>query len=465
MENIKKSYDVIVIGAGTGGTTAARFAAQKGLEVCLIDRKERNQIGDKICGDAVGTEIFEFLGIKPPKNEELSCHIKGAKLYSPNLQKCITMVDPKQAGYIVNRLEYGQRLLNEALDAGVKQFLDNTMALDLLYDGYIVAGVKVKLENGEKIDLKSKIIIDASGFNSPIRKKINSSIIEKEIPPTDSILCYREIISFPTGQQQVEDLEYISIYLDQEKAPGGYIWYFPKNESAVNIGLGVFTDYKGKVKDYYHENAFKNFIKTRNIEIISSGGGVVPVRRPLWSCAADGIMFIGDAGCQVNPLHGGGIDPSMRGGYYAALTAIDAIEKGKYTLYDLWEYNVKVMRTFGAEFAALDLLRIALQKLSNESLNFGLGKDLLSGGDILEISSKGELKLSLLDMAAKAIRGITQPKLLLDLNYLRIKMGDISNQYKNFPTNIDKFESWKENIIKLYDLINKSSFGKKVKEG
>ena len=73
------------------------------------------------------------------------------------------------------------------------------------------------------------------------------------------------------------------------------------------IGLGVFTDYKGKVKDYYHENAFKNFIKTRSIKIISSGGGVVPVRRPLWSCAADGIIFIGDAGCQVNPLHGGGI--------------------------------------------------------------------------------------------------------------------------------------------------------------
>ena len=79
MEN---SFDVIVVGAGTGGTTAARFAAQKGLDVCLIDRKGRSKIGDKICGDAVGADIFDFLKINPPKGEELSCLIKGGKLYS-----------------------------------------------------------------------------------------------------------------------------------------------------------------------------------------------------------------------------------------------------------------------------------------------------------------------------------------------------------------------------------------------
>lgn len=68
MENIKKSFDVIVVGAGTGGTTAARFTAKNGLNVCLIDRKPREKIGDKICGDAVGNEIFGLLKINYPKN-------------------------------------------------------------------------------------------------------------------------------------------------------------------------------------------------------------------------------------------------------------------------------------------------------------------------------------------------------------------------------------------------------------
>lgn len=213
-------------------------------------------------------------------------------------------------------------------------------------------------------------------------------------------------------------------------------------------------DYGGKVKDFYKKYAFDEFVKTPNIKIESSGGGVVPVRRPLWSCADNGLMLIGDAGCQVNPLHGGGIDPSMRAGYYAANTAADAIEAGNHTLEKLWDFNRKVMTTFGAEFASLDLLRIVLQVLTTEDLNFGLGNDLLSSAEILEIATKGSMTLSLFDMAKKAIQGISNPKLLLDLNYLRIRMNEISKHYKKFPTNINDFAEWKTKTIQIYENLN-----------
>jgi digeranylgeranylglycerophospholipid reductase len=455
MENFKKSFDIIVIGAGTGGTTAARFATRHGLNVCLIDSKPRDKIGEKICGDAVGNEIFDFLGINHPKDKELSCYIKGAKLYSPNLNKCINLIDPKQAGYIVNRLEFGQRLLDEALDTGISQFLEKTMALDLLYENNQVIGVKVKLKSGEKANLNSKIVIDASGFYSPLRKKIKSTIIEKNILKEDIILCYREIVKFSPQDLKVNDPEYISIILDQEKAPGGYIWYFPKNQSSVNIGLGIFMDYKSQIKDLYSKNVFNEFITTSKYEILSSGGGVVPVRRPLWSCAENGIMFVGDAACQVNPLHGGGIDPSMRGGFFAANAAQKAIEKGDYSLSSLWDYNVSIMRTIGAEFAPLDLLRLVLQVLNNEELNFGLGQDLLSGEEILEISSTGNLILPILNMLTKAVKGISKPNLLLDLNYLRIRMNEISKIYKKFPENKTEFELWRNKVLQVYDKIKK----------
>ena len=455
MEKLHKTFDVIVVGAGTGGSTAARFAAERGLNVCLIDSKDKKEIGNKICGDAVGAEIFDFLKIKHPKDDELSCKIKGAKLYSPNLKKCIDLTDPKQAGYIVNRIEFGQRLLNEALDAGVELFIDNTMALDLLYSQNTVSGVKVKLKDGEKVDLRSKILIDASGFYSTLRKNVKSTLIEKEILKEDSILCYREIIKFSPQDLNITNPDYISIILDRDKAPGGYIWYFPKNQSSLNIGIGTFMNLKGKVKDLYHQNVFNEFIKTSKYEIISSGGGVVPVRRPLWSCTDNGIMFIGDAACQVNPLHGGGIDPSMRGGLYAANTAINAVEKGDYSVKSLWNYNHKVMTSFGAEFASLDLLRMTLQILPNEDLNFALQQDLLSGEEILEISSTGEFELPLLNLVTKAFKGISKPNLLLDLNYLRIRMNEISKLYKNFPANIANFEEWKKRAIQVYDKIKK----------
>ena len=455
MGDLDKFYDVIVVGAGTGGSTAARFAAKNGLSVCLVERKSRQNVGNKICGDAVGTDIFDFLHINHPHNEELSCHIKGAKIYSPNLKKCIELLDPKQAGYIVNRTEFGQRLLNEALDQGVDVFLDNTIALDLIYNKNNVSGIKVRLDNGEKKEILSKLVIDASGFYTPLRKSIHSELVEKEIPKEDSILCYREIVSFPQKDLKVRDPEYITIILDKERAPGGYIWYFPKNEQSINIGLGVFMSYKGKVKNYYQKNVFNEFVTVSNYKIISSGGGVVPIRRPLWSCADNGIMFVGDAACQVNPLHGGGIDPSMRGGFYAADVAQKAIETGDCSINTLWSYNAFVMTTFGAEFASLDLLRRVLQVLDNNELNFGLGRDLLTGGEILEISSTGNLNLSLFDMAMKAVKGISNPQLLLDLNYLRIRMKEISALYKKFPSEISLFKQWQQNVIQVYDKVEK----------
>jgi len=455
MENLQKTFDVIIVGAGTGGSIAARFAAKKGLKVCLIDSKEKKEIGNKICGDAVGNEIFDFLKINHPKAEELSCKIKGAKLYSPDLKKCIDLTDPKQAGYIVNRIEYGQRLLNEALDSGVELFMDTTMALGLVYSHNTVSGVKVKLKNNEKVDLLSKIVIDASGFYSPLRKTLKSTLIEKEILKEDSILCYREIVKFSPQALNITNPDYISIILNREKAPGGYIWYFPKNQSSLNIGLGTFMNLKGKIKKLYHHNVFKEFIKTSKFEIISSGGGVVPVRRPLWSCTDNGVMLVGDAACQVNPLHGGGIDPSMRGGFYAANTAVDAIEKGDYSVNSLWNYNYNVMTSFGAEFASLDLLRMTLQILPNEDLNFALQQDLLSGEEILEISSTGEFELPVISLMTKALKGISKPNLLLDLNYLRIRMNEISKLYKNFPKNIENFEDWKGRAIQIYDKIKK----------
>jgi len=335
--------------------------------------------------------------------------------------------------------------------------------LDLIYKNGTVAGLKVKLENGEKTNFNAKIVIDASGFYSPLRKQVKSSLIEKTLSKEDSILCYREIIEFSNKDIVVQDPEYITIILDQEKAPGGYIWYFPKNESSINIGLGAFMDYKGKVKDLYRKHVFQEYVKTSKYKTISTGGGVVPVRRPLWSCVDNGIILIGDSACQVNPLHGGGIDPSMRAGFYAANSAASAIEKSDYSINELWGYNHRVMTGFGAEFAALDLLRIVLQTLSNDDLNFGLERDLLSGEEILELSSKGGLNLSFINMAVKAIKGISRPNLLLDLNFLRIKMNEISKLYKNFPERINTFPEWKEKVVGIYDKINKMIVGTKKK--
>jgi len=114
------------------------------------------------------------------------------------------------------------------------------------------------------------------------------------------------------------------------------------------------------------------------------------------------------------------------------------------------------MTSIGAEFASLDLLRMTLQVLPNDDLNFALQQDLLSGEEILEISSTGRMDLSLLNMVTKAFKGLSKPNLLLDLNFLRIRMNEISKLYKNFPSEVLKFEEWKSRVTEVYDKIKKT---------
>ena len=77
-------YDVIVVGAGTAGCLAAKTVAEAGLKVCLVERKRREEIGEKVCGDALGEHHLKTLGLEKPQGGELEKRIEGIKIFSPD---------------------------------------------------------------------------------------------------------------------------------------------------------------------------------------------------------------------------------------------------------------------------------------------------------------------------------------------------------------------------------------------
>ncbi|TFG04370.1 MAG: NAD(P)/FAD-dependent oxidoreductase [Promethearchaeota archaeon] len=441
-------YDIIVVGAGTGGALAAKTAAKLGLHVCLLERKPADEVGDKVCGDAVEKRDFDALGIALPKGEELANEIKASNLYSPDQRVCRSLSESGSAGYIVNRIKFGQRLLKEALDTNL-EFHDRTMALKPLFEHGAVVGVEAKdMLAGDTKEYRG-LVIDASGFHSPLRKVMNSPYIENECDPSDYIICYREIL-------QVGGMDWdphcIHIFLSQQRAPGGYLWYFPESENKVNLGLGVYADPKYKVKEYYQRECLP--MAQEPIEIIHQGGGVVPVRRPLWSLVESGIMFVGDAAFQVNPLHGGGIGASMRAGIYAAETAAAALENSDPSIDGLWSYNKRYAKEQGGDFASLDILRIALQRFTDDQLNFGLHRDLLSNQDIMDIASGRVVSPTILDVIGRAIRGASKPALLLNLLFVNNQINLMKKIYKAYPDR-DKFEPWKASVLKIYKRVKR----------
>ena len=108
-----EKYDVVVVGAGTGGCLAAKTTAKAGYKVCMIDRKTKLRIGDKVCGDAIGKHHFDKIGIAHPSGKELDQKIEGIKVYSPDMETEVNVQGEGVHGYLVNRLFFGQNLIKE----------------------------------------------------------------------------------------------------------------------------------------------------------------------------------------------------------------------------------------------------------------------------------------------------------------------------------------------------------------
>ncbi|MEJ2295193.1 MAG: NAD(P)/FAD-dependent oxidoreductase, partial [Candidatus Lokiarchaeota archaeon] len=206
-------FDIAIVGAGTSGAIAARFAASSGLKVCLVDALKKDKIGDKICGDVVLATIFEFLDIDHPKGKEIMSIKKSIRVYSSDLLHYLKIDIPV---YLVDRLSFGQKLLNDALDAGVKEFFDNTKVMDLTYKNGNVNGILVRSKNREKTAIRAKIVIDGSGAHSILRSHIRSDIVPNKIEKDDFIICYREIVKFNNSNRLNLPMDSLTVAFDPD---------------------------------------------------------------------------------------------------------------------------------------------------------------------------------------------------------------------------------------------------------
>lgn len=440
-----EQFDLLVVGAGTAGCTAATTAAKKGLKTCLIDCKPEAKIGEKVCGDAIGAHHFENLGIPPPKGEDFDSTIEGMKVYSPDLSSVFLINGPGVSGFIVNRRSFGQRLLNEALDNDVKLY-DSTLVVEPLIEaGYVKGVVAQSAKDGQKQTFHAKVTIDASGTTGAIRRSLPEEFgVENTLSKKDILACYREI----RGNIEMEK-GYCEIYLNQSIARGGYFWIFPKSEKRTNVGLGVQVEGSAsnpKTQLYNHVLTRPMF---KDTTVLEAGGGYVPTRRPLDCLVGNGVMIVGDAACLVNPIHGGGIGPSMISGRIAAEVAAEAIDRGDTSNRDLWRYNIDYMKAYGAKQAGLDVFRIFLQGISDEVLNYGMKQRLVKESDVLRVSLDGDLKLNITEKAERVFRGIKKLDFLIRLRDVSRRMRRVKKHFLNYPTP-EEFPAWREQIKTLY---------------
>jgi flavin-dependent dehydrogenase len=236
----------------------------------------------------------------------------------------------------------------------------------------------------------------------------------------------------------------LTVVFDPDNVPGGYFWYFPKSDTIANLGVGVFLDQKSNLKQIYKDLVLNKFLKIKNYKILSSKGDIVPIRRPLPSCADNGIMFIGDSGCHVNTSSGGGIHTGMKAGYYAAMVAKKAIKAKDYSLQKLWDYNCLLMDDFGIGHATNDVIRHFVQHLTTDEFNYIIKKKLIDDNELTEMYYGRMISPSSKKLALKLLKGLSKPVLLFKLKYLFKKMQQINQHYLKYPQDIIGYDNWRK---------------------
>jgi len=443
-----QEYDVIVVGAGTAGCLAAKTTAEAGLKVCLVERKKKEEIGEKICGDALGEHHLKTLGLEKPQGGELEKRIEGIKIHSPDLNTVFTVEHEDFVGHLLNRRLFGQWLLRKAINEGA-ELLDSMQCLKPTVEKGFATGILAKnMKTGDDIRLTGNVVLDASGFLAAVRRKLPSGFgIQNEVPNEDVEACYREIRQL---KQESTDSKYCEIYLNQKVTPGGYTWIFPKNGARVNAGLGICmrNKFPNPKKQFYKHILTKPLFE--GSLLLNGGAWYDPTRRPLENMVGNGVAILGDAACLVNPIHGGGIGPSMLSGYLAGKVVVEALEKGDVSQESLWSYNCMYNEKYGRKQAGLDVFRMLLLTSRDVDLNFGMNCHLLTEEDVLKAGMGDDFHLNITETARRVFRGMKRVRFLNRLRLTVNMMREVKAHYRKYPATPKGFETWQKRTLALF---------------
>ncbi|MGQ0638390.1 MAG: NAD(P)/FAD-dependent oxidoreductase [Nitrososphaerota archaeon] len=454
---------------------SSSFYSKQRLSILVIDRNPEPMLGKKtingwICGDAVGKNTVDYMTDRIKiawGSPEIEHPVKGVMAFSPDRK---TSIPFDGDGFMLNRQELPQRQLRDTKKMGIN--MQYSIALrNLLYENGSVIGVEgTDLKTNEPYKKTAKIVIDATGVVSMLRNGLSiKSNIEKKIDRDDLEATGRHIMKFESGVEDKTDFDpdYCIIHLDQDIAPGGYAWVFPKGKTKVNIGLGVqYTELQkrnqrlGKkddvmklINDYVKINkAIKNprLSDDPSDSANATGTWQVSVRRQNDCLVANGYMLVGDSAWMPKPLDAGGIGPAIVAATIIGKDAVAAIEAGDVSERGLWQYNIDFINDYGYKTAGLEVFRRLLQTLTNEQIDYGM-KHFLSKMDVEAISRGEHPDFGTVGKLSMMIHGALNKTLADSLRFTAQQNKILTMHYYNFPKTSDGFETWHHTLHQILD--------------
>ncbi|MFX1510902.1 MAG: NAD(P)/FAD-dependent oxidoreductase [Promethearchaeota archaeon] len=364
MSTSQPDYDVIIIGAGPAGSTAAKCLKDNrpASRVLLLDKADQFP-RSKPCGGYLSSEVlnqFPYLKGKEGHFVESESHL--GILHSPDLRY---MVSGRTRMLGVLRPSFDAYLVGLAQQAGVhigtrSRVIDVKPSPDQ---------VIVELDDGRK--LSTKVVVGADGAASVVARRTG---LHSGWKPNE--ICRTIVKEIPVSPEYILD-QYgvdrpIHLFLQFNRIPG-YAWLFPKAHH-INVGLGCFANYPIRLIDYF--DLLIRILKKRSMlpETANPKGveaGICPTVGPLRTTQTDRVMLIGDAAGFVSPSTGAGIVPGMQSGFLAAQTLAEAADHEKYDAVFLERYQFRWEKLIGRFETELMIQRAFLTRWCNLFIRIG----------------------------------------------------------------------------------------------
>ena len=386
--------DLVIIGAGPAGATAAISAlrADASLKLMIVDKAAFPR--DKPCGDGLGPGVVSVLreiGFENIVSEELP--ISGCTVFGPDgtgfSSPLPTIRGQEIVGYVVPRTTFDLRLVQAAKSLGA-DLREGWRFLGLSQTASVVS-LDFETPNGPQ-RVMARAVIGSDGANSRVRASLNVKRNTDRMTGL-AIRAYANVESIPAERHLVFEWS--------ENLLPAYAWYFPASDSSVNIGLGLVVHDRKKrainLKD--HLDSFVSMLEAHGMkvsEVRDEKSYILPHGARIPRLTHGRVMLIGDAGSMINPLSGEGIFYGMAAGVLAG----EAIGKtsGNDDPESVFRHAERAFRKrfvwhFRSNYFASVMLRsrswakLVIRAASNDSGVLASGVELLFGEGVITAST------------------------------------------------------------------------------